>query len=169
MNVRTGWIAGVAVLAVIVCFVRGSGRAAPAEAPGREAAVSQLLSLHRDVIDAHLRGDPAGITGRESEDYVLAGRGEITFPSLESRRERFAGYLGATTFTEYRDMVEPVVQVSPDGNLGWVIAQVEARGKQVSQDGTEELISFQWAWIELYERRDGRWFRVGNLSNFKPE
>jgi len=28
-------------------------------------------------------------------------------------------------------------------------------------------VGFVSAWIELYEKRKGRWYRVGNVSNFK--
>ena len=67
----------------------------------------------------------------------------------------------------YRDRVPPIVQVSADGSLGWVIAQVEAKGEQTAPDGTVETLEFVSAWIELYEQRGGKWFRTGNVSNFK--
>jgi hypothetical protein len=60
------------------------------------------------------------------------------------------------------------VTVSRDGTLGWVVVQVEARGVQRTADGTREPIAFVSAWIEMYEKRGGRWFRVGNVSNFRP-
>jgi hypothetical protein len=59
------------------------------------------------------------------------------------------------------------VTVSRDGTLGWVVVQVEAKGVQQTAGGTEP-IGFVCAWIELYEKRDGRWYRVGNVSNFRP-
>jgi len=61
-----------------------------------------------------------------------------------------------------------VVKVSSDGSLGWVIVQVGARGVQAMDDGTKKPIEFVSAWIELYEKRDGRWYAVGNVSNFRP-
>ena len=153
---------------VVTAALLATTTAAPAGSLSRDAAASQLLALHREVIAAHLAGDVSLIVGRESDDYVVANRGEVTFPSLEQRRERLGRYLGSTRFTEYRDLVEPVVQVSPDGRLGWVIAQVEAKGVQ-QQGGSPEPLEYVSAWIELYESRDGRWFRVGNVSNFKPD
>ena len=69
---------------------------------------------------------------------------------------------------EYRDLTDPVVQVSGDGTLGWVIVQVEARGSQTNAAGGKTPLEFVSAWIELYEKRDGRWLRTGNVSNFKP-
>jgi hypothetical protein len=64
--------------------------------------------------------------------------------------------------------VEPVVTVSADGTLGWVVVQVQARGVQTSKPGETQPLQFVSAWIELYAKREGRWYRVGNVSNFKP-
>lgn len=141
---------------------------APAASPGREAAASQLLALHQEVMTAHRTGDPTLLLGRESEEYVVASAGAVTFPTLEERAEMFGAYLRTTRFETYEDLIEPVVQVSPDGRLGWVIVQVGARGVQDRGDGTGVRVEFVSAWIELYENRDGRWYRVGNVSNFKP-
>lgn len=158
-----------AVVAALLLITVAATGDVPAGTLSRDAAASQLLALHREVIAAHRARDADMIVARESGDYVVANRGEVTFPSLEQRRERLGRYLGSTRFTEYRDLVAPVVQVSPDGRLGWVIAQVEAKGVQQQGDGSSEPLEYVSAWIELYESRDGRWFRVGNVSNFKPE
>ena len=61
----------------------------------------------------------------------------------------------------------PAARVSRDGSLGWVIVQVRARGLQTTATGSTEVLEFTSAWIELYEKRDGRWLRIGNVSNFK--
>jgi len=156
------------VRAAAVIVLLATGGAAPGATLSRDAAASQLLALHQEVIAAHLAGDAAPIVARESQDYVEAGRGEITFPTLEARDARLSSYLKSTRFEKYQDLVEPVVQVSPDGQLGWVIAQVGAHGVRERGDGTSERVEFVCAWIELYENRDGRWFRVGNLSTFAP-
>jgi len=158
--------ATVRAAAVIVLLLTGG--VTPAGTLSRDAAASQLLALHQEVMAAHLAGDASPIVARESEDYVEAGRGEITFPTLEARDTRLSGYLKSTRFEKYEDLVEPVVQVSPDGQLGWVIAQVGAHGVRERGDGTSERVAFVCAWIELYESRDGRWFRVGNVSSFAP-
>ncbi|HEX5132420.1 MAG TPA: hypothetical protein VFX92_08030 [Candidatus Krumholzibacteria bacterium] len=163
------WVVGhFAAIAAVAMWV-SAGVAGPAATPEREAATAQLLALHQEVIDAHLAGNVAGILDRESEDYVVANRGEVTFPTLAERRQRLGPFLSRTRFDGYRDLVQPVVQVSPDGALGWVIAQIEATGVQENGDGTSEKIRYVSAWIELYERRDGRWYRVGNVSNFRPD
>lgn len=126
----------------------------------------KLIRLHKAVLQAHLDGDVEALLADEPADYVVANRGEISHPSLEERRAMFSHYLGRTEFSEYRDLVEPIVRVSADGTLGWVIAQVKAKGMQTTAEVPQPL-EFISAWIELYEKRDGRWWRIGNVSNFK--
>jgi hypothetical protein len=49
-----------------------------------------------------------------------------------------------------------------------VIVQVEAKGEQTQPDGTVAPLEFVSSWISLYEKRNGRWVGIGNVSNFKP-
>ncbi|MBK6406794.1 MAG: hypothetical protein IPF66_18175 [Holophagales bacterium] len=143
-------------------FEPGPGLDAP-QPPGDEAA---LLRLHEEVLEGHRARDARWLSS-EGEEYVVANRGEITTPSLAERRERFAGYLGRTRFDSYRDLRPPVVRISTDGTLGWVIAAVAAEGTQ-EKDGGVEPLSFVSAWLQLYARTGGTRGRVGNVSNLRP-
>lgn len=127
-----------------------------------------LRALHEKVMDAHRQSNVELLLEDEAADYYVANRGEVTRPSLDERRAALGSYLRRTTFQEYRDVSEPVVRVSSDRTLGWVIVQVQASGVQTTLEGQKKSLEFVSAWIELYEKRDGRWFRVGNVSNFKP-
>jgi hypothetical protein len=127
-----------------------------------------LRSLHEKVMRAHREHNVELLLEDETSEYVVANKGEVTRPTLEERRAHLGSYLQSTAFEEYRDLVEPTVHVSQDGTLGWVIVQVQARGIQTTQAGHKEPLEFVSAWIELYRKRDGRWYRVGNVSNFKP-
>ena len=135
--------------------------------PAPEAR-AKLLALHEEVMQAHRESNADLLLRAEAPDSISANRGEITQPTLDARRARFEQYLGATRFAEYIDLVPPVVRVSQDGSLGWVIVQVRAAGVQTTQDGGSQPLAFESAWIELYERRGDSWYRVGNVSNFKP-
>jgi predicted enzyme related to lactoylglutathione lyase len=119
-----------------------------------------LLEMHRDVLLYHISGDIESWLATESDQYVSANRGEISYPTIEERRARLKPYLDATTFHEYRDVVEPVVRVYDDGSLGWVICEVQMLGEQNGEE-----ISGAWAWVELYANDGDGWLRVGNVSN----
>ncbi len=128
---------------------------------------AQLLALHEEVMQAHRESNVDTLMKAEAPDYFSANRGQISQPTLQARRARFEQYFGTTRFTEYIDLVPPVVRVSKDGSLGWVIVQVRAKGVQMTSDGGSQAMTFESAWVELYERRGETWYRVGNVSNFK--
>lgn len=157
----------------------GLAGASPAIGDGQPVVVEQLgdeespatdeerlLALHRDAMEAHLERDVDKLMAAEAADAVFASRGEISRPSLDERRAMFGPYFESTEFGTYRDMVPPIVEVSDDGTLGWVIAQVEVSGTQRGSSGEPRPFQFQSAWIELYGKRDGDWMRIGNVSNF---
>ena len=149
------------LLALLSCATTG-----PAT---HETATRELLKLHEDVLRAHLESNIDLLLEAEGDEYVIANRGEVSTPPEKARKDSLGPYLQQTRFSTYKDRVPPIVKVSADGSLGWVIAQVEARGEQTAENGTVERIEFVSAWIELYEKRGGRWFRVGNVSNFKAD
>ena len=158
MEVR-GWRVSSIVAAVCLAQCALSSRI--------DADREQLRALHEKVILAHRQSNVESILEDEAADYVVANRGEISHPTLQERRERLGAYLRSTTFREYRDLVKPTIAISSDGTLGWVIVQVQASGIQTTESGEKEPVEFISAWIELYEKRQGRWLRVGNVSNFK--
>lgn len=157
---HSGLRATAAIAALLIGFAGIRALAAGDEA-------ESLLALHAKVMRAHLDGDVEALLADESDDYVVADRGEILRPTLAERRTLFEPYFAETRFHEYRDVTEPVVDISGDGTMGWVIVSVRARGVRTRPDGTRQPVDFTSAWIELYEKRDGRWLRTGNVSNFK--
>lgn len=136
---------------------------------GREADARALLALHEEALRAHLESDVDLLLAAEADDHVVASAGSVSTPNKEARRAFLGPYLEQTRFSVYRDLVPPVVKVSADGTLGWVVVQIVARGEQTGPDGAVAPVEFVSAWIELYEKRNGRWLRVGNVSNFRPE
>ncbi len=63
--------------------------------------------------------------------------------------EGMRSYLGSTRFTEYEDLRPPIVKVSADGTLGWVMVQLRARGVHTDEGGAEKPLEFVCAWISL--------------------
>ena len=134
----------------------------------RDAEIAALEALHAGVLEAHRSGDVDAWMAQEAETVISANRGKISFSTQEERRARREGYLNTTTFDVYRDLRPPVVMVSEDGTLGWVIAEVEIKGTAATEGGGRTPVESIWAWIELYEKRDGVWKAVGNVSNRRP-
>jgi hypothetical protein len=128
----------------------------------------QLLGLHQAGLTAHLKGDVDALLSAQADDFVLVNRGDISSPTKEQRRAVLGPYLATTKFDVYRDTVAPIVKISRDGSLAWVIARVEARGTRATADAGKAGVEFEVAWIELYERRGSEWVGIGNVSSFAP-
>lgn len=160
---RNTTAAGSLLLAALILGVAGC-----ASAEDGSADEEALLAKHEFVLEAHRTGDVPGWMASEADTVISANRGTITFSAAAERRAMRERYLGSTTFSMYRDLRPPIVKVSDDGTLGWVIAEVEIRGVQTGDDGTETPVDSIWAWIELYEKRDGEWKAIGNVSNMRP-
>ncbi len=124
----------------------------------------QPLALHQKAIATHKNIDLEKWLEGFKNGYISGSRGEASYLTSEQTKSRFRPYINATTFEYYRDMVDPVVKISDDGSLGWVIVQVEAKGIS-----SGESYEFQLVWIKLHERRDAVWVQIGNVSNFKGE
>jgi hypothetical protein len=103
--------------------------------------VDRLRALHEKVMQAHRQSNVELLLEDEAVDYLVANRGEVTRPTPDERRRRLGAYLSRTSFQEYRDVIEPVVTVSNDGTLAWVVVQVEARGTQTADTGRKEPLS----------------------------
>jgi hypothetical protein len=160
MRRRNIAVCAVLALAVLSCVSGTTRRNAGDE--------DQLLLLHEESLRAHRESDVDLLLAAEEDDYVVSSQGEVSRPDRAARRQFLGPYLESTRFTMYRDQIPPVVKVSRDGSLGWVVAQVEAKGVQTAPDGAVVPVEFVSSWISLYEKRNGRWLRVGNVSNFKP-
>ena len=148
----------------LVALAASSCAGAPRPDPADEAA---LRALHETVLAAHRSGDVEAWMAIEAADPIVARNGSLASPAPEERRAQRAAYLAATRFSVYRDRRAPIVRVSRDGTLGWVLAEVEIRGTRI-EAGVASPVEADYAWIELYEKRDGRWLAVGNVSNRKP-
>ncbi|HYI12922.1 MAG TPA: hypothetical protein VEK57_27995 [Thermoanaerobaculia bacterium] len=156
--------AGLAFLIVLTGCGTSSPPAAPAPAPVSDA--EQLLKLHEKVLVAHREQNVEKLLEDEPDDYVIGSRGEVLQPTKSQRAATLGPYLANTRFTTYIDIVPPIVKVSADGTLGWVVVTVSGLGTQRTAEGPRD-IEFTSAWIELYEKREGRWLRIGNVSSFK--
>ncbi|HEX8112522.1 MAG TPA: hypothetical protein VF516_32550, partial [Kofleriaceae bacterium] len=92
------------------------------------------------------------------------GNGELSRITPEIGRARFQRYLERAEFSRYEDLVAPIVRVSADGTVGWVIAQVRVEGTYREDDGVRTPLDTTWAWVELYEHAAGGWRMTGIAS-----
>ena len=128
----------------------------------------RLLRMHRIAMDDHLFEKTTGLTSIRADSLVILNRGIVNRIRSKDFDATMEQIMNSRDHNRYDDLIRPIVNISQDGTLGWVIAQVSVEG-EVFQYGDEGNIplSFQSAWIELYEKVDGEWKFIGIVSNFK--
>ncbi len=134
-----------------------------------EELKAELLTIHQNLIRAHLTNDPSLSVQTLSENFASVKDGEITFPDREEVLSGITDYINNTTFTEYRDLQEPVIGLSEDGTVGWVISRVSVKGARELNDSTKREISFICSWMTLYRRVNGAWVTEAEVSTFDSD
>src|SRR3954468_6054817 len=149
-----------ALLVFIACVASAS--ADPSADLEKEKA--ELLRIHKSDREAHFTTDVDRLLENSPEEFISVGRGKINRSSKEDARKMFTGYFRDAKYYEWDDVEEPIIRISNDASIGWMITRTRVRRVQKKADGAEQEEKFVYAGIMTYEKRDGRWVRVANVS-----
>lgn len=152
---------GLLAILILACV---AGCARPAVNAAQDEAA--LLALHKATLKAHLDGDVEAFLDPWADELLMVNRGTMEAVARDDSRQNFAEYFGSVQFEYYRDRKPPRIEVSRDGTMGWVAAEVEAKGVRMTSEGEAAPLAFQSAWVSLYRKVDGEWRLAGNASSF---
>ena len=152
---------------LILLVIASAAGASAQPSADLEKEKAELLRLHKMDREAHFKTDVAALLADAPEEFISVGRGKINRSSKEDVRKMFTGYFRDAKYYEWDDVEEPIVRVSNDGSMAWMITRTKVRRVQKSADGAEKEEKFVYAGIMTYEKRDGRWVRVANVSTFE--
>lgn len=128
----------------------------------------QLIKLHRMIMDGHLSESKDFFNPIVADSFTVVSSGEVFVNEGNAANEQMNKILSNRNYLVYDDLIRPMVKISDDGSLAWVIVQVYAKGIRYNEKlETIGSMEFTSAWIELYEKMDGKWKKMGNVSNFK--
>lgn len=135
--------------------------------PDKEELKKEILAIHHNLIKAHLEKNPEFFIQNMSDDFVSIKKGDILHPDKEEIQTSMTDYINNTTFTEYKDLQEPIIGLSDDGTVAWCIVQVLVQGERKLTDGTFREIDFTCAWMTLYRKTENGWVTEVEASTFK--
>lgn len=150
-------------ICLLAFLVAGSGCSADLAAE-REA----LLELHERARVAHLEGDPELLISMFADDIVMVNDGRVQRPTREESLQRFSGYLESVRFLEWSDISPPVIRISDDGTMAYVIVQKRVRLVTADSGPDTEQEQTVFAWTETYEKRGGVWKITSVTSTDRP-
>jgi hypothetical protein len=161
---------GAAVLAGLFCL-----SSAPAHSPDalRDAdesatAKAELLAVHQAARRAHFDRDVDSIVAGMGTEFTTAHEGTIRVMSREDVRKQFTEYFRGAEFSAWDDLEPPIIRVSPDGKMGWMIIRVRIAYTKTEASGATSKENTVMAWMSAYEKQDGKWLLVANATTAKP-
>jgi hypothetical protein len=149
---------------VIPLLVACAASASAEPSADLEKEKAELLRIHKADREAHFKTDVDALLENSPEEFISVGRGKINRSSKEDARKMFTGYFRDAKYYEWDDAEEPIIRISNDASMAWMITRTRVRRVQKKADGAEQEEKFVYAGIMTYEKRDGRWVRVANVS-----
>lgn len=127
-----------------------------------------LMAVHAQDRQAHMTTNPQLILAHAGGEHIYVRDGQITRKSREQVESDFARVFAGATYQEWDDLEPPIVSVSDDASMGWMIVRTRVR-RTVHDGDTQEQQQFVYAGIMTYAKHDGVWVRVANVSTFEPD
>src|SRR5438552_18474459 len=115
-----------------------------------EKEKAELLRLHKSDREAHFKTDVDLLLQNSPEEFISVGRGKINRQSKDDARKMFTGYFRGAKYYEWDDVEEPIIRISNDATMAWMITRTRVRRVQKKTDGAEQEEKFIYAGIMTY-------------------
>lgn len=150
------------VLLLMLCGPLGAQQA------DLDAERAAILALHERARQAHFDGDAEAFLAGTAEEWLRVSGGEVTKRQKAERLLPLQHYLDRMTFDVVKDATPTVVEVSPDGQMAWLIGVVDVRGHIRTDAGAVEPVAFRSAFLHVYRKGDTGWSRVAEADTQRP-
>ena len=127
-----------------------------------------LLRQHQLDREAHFKRDARALVNGFAAETVYVRDGRVERRTKADNLRRVEKYFASAEFSEWDDLEPPVIRISPDGKMAWMIVRMKAKYTHTDEKGEKRAKEFVCAWLSTYEKQDGRWLHVANASTFRP-
>lgn len=142
--------------------------AAGPKGPDAAEAKAELLALHQADRRAHFQRDVDALLAAAPPEFIFVRDGKVQPQSQKDLRARFTHYFQGAEFTAWDDLEPPIVHVSPDGQMGWMVVRLKIALDRADASGKKTADTTVMAWMSVYEKRDGKWQHVANATTVEP-
>lgn len=127
--------------------------------------IARLLAQERN---AHLTANADLMVEPFADDFISVARGEISHPTRDESRKRFALYFGSVKFLAWDDITPPVIWISHDVTLATALIHKRVHIEFQDEDGTPAQDETTFVWQETYVYEKGRWWLKLVVSTNAP-
>ncbi len=135
------------------------------EIPASLTAINEILEINRLQRRAHFERNAELLVSIFDDDFVEISNGKMARVTKESAVSRFQPYFDNSEFIEWDDIEPPIVRVSDDGSMAYLLVKKRVRLK--TKSGNEETSVF--AWTSTFRKKNGKWLMTSIASTEAPE
>jgi len=135
--------------------------------PDLEKERAALLEIHRLDRRAHFETNPELLLRHSADEFLSVSNGKIHRSTRAEVKEMFTIYIKDAKYSEWDDLEQPVIRISNDATTAWMIVRTRVRRSQKQESGEEKERIFVYAGIMTYEKQQGKWVRIANVSTFE--
>ena len=129
-----------------------------------EKEKENLLEIHARTRKAHLESDADLMVAAFADEVFRVAGGAVTGQPRDESRQNYQKYFAGSTYHEMDDLEPPVIRISQDASMAWMIARTKVRFTYKDESGNDAEQAFIYAGIVTYEKRDGEWLRTSNVT-----
>jgi hypothetical protein len=137
--------------------------------PAKVAAMNELLELHNQQRVAHFNRDAKLLMSESADDFTSVSNGKIHRPTREKSISGMQRYFDSSTFLEWDDITPPVIRVSDDATMAYVIVHKKVHLIEKTEKGDSQEETEIFAWVAIYQKRNGQWKMTVITSTNTPE
>ncbi|MEZ5345785.1 MAG: nuclear transport factor 2 family protein [Pyrinomonadaceae bacterium] len=138
------------------------------DVPSEVKDLAELLRLHKEHQTAHLTYNAELFLESFADNVTQIQRGQVRTQDKAANLARFKNYFASYKFKEWEDVKPPVIRISKDGTLATIIVEKRVSGTFKNEKGEEESDLTEFAWLEVWEKINGKWKVVTIASTTKP-
>jgi hypothetical protein len=133
-----------------------------------EREKQSLLELYHGDREAHFNTSATALFESSLDTFTSVSNAEIMTSLRRDRINFFNNVFKGATYSKWDNTQEPIIRISDDASMAWMINRIEVRRTKENEDGTIASEGFIYAGITTFKKVNGRWMKEANVSTFKP-
>jgi hypothetical protein len=155
------------VFCIVVSLVAACENIADSQSVELESEKQALLDMHMADRQAHFDTDATALFENSLDTFIWVGNAQIIRISKADATQRFEENFSGATYSSWDSLDEPIIRISDDGTLAWMITKLEVRRTKKDASGEEVPEGFTYAGIMTYKKVGGKWLKEANVSTLE--
>lgn len=132
-----------------------------------EQEKAAILKSYETSLQAHIQQDARAFLAEYASQWYDVRNAGVRLRTQEEAAPRIGQYFKTTSFQEISQIAPPVIHVSQDASMAWMIGHISVRATRIQPDGTEQDFSFRCAWVSIFEKSGNEWAQVVDAPSFQ--